>query len=239
METEKEMEQYTAAKKFLRNQSYNLIQGRYFDNDREEEYQLNQKQKEDLKRSRSSSSNNVMYNPVNHHVYDEGKLKEYDNKMDNKRKRFALREGIEDYYRQNNYLKDLKQEQEKSNRVSYFKFKVADERGYDILNYKNTFNQYKEGKGISINKDSISGNSNNIKNKLNNWELIQNGASDNQTFKTKPIYTSLYDSSDVNIKKHLYDKYRREKLRILPKLEDDPMFNLRIPYNTKSHKMNN
>lgn len=237
METEKEIEKYSAAKKLLRNQSYNLIQERYFDDNKQGEYQFTQhRRNEEAGKQRSSYSNNaLLFNPVNHHVYDEDKLNEYDTRVNNRKKRFAVRESIEDYYKELNYFKDVKQEQDNNNRVSYFKFKVADERGYDILNYQNTFNQYKEGKGFT-GSNSYNNNKNNM---MSHWEMIQNGANDNQTFNTKPIYTSLYNSSDVDMNKQCYDNHRNVKLKNLPKIEDDPLFNKRIPYHSKLPQISN
>ena len=212
-EVDKRVEELQAAKNFLDKQEYDIIKGRYNDQDKENEFQKKIQENEQNWYKNHKDHNNILINPINNHVYDQKKQDEIDLREYNKKKRFRLRENINDYYRNLGYSQELKEEQAKDNRVSYYNYKISDNRGYDILNFNNVYSKYKDGTKNQKRKQL-----------KNDWELILEGAGQNETFKSKNIYKAPYDSSDIDQDRHKYFIERNKMLNNLPVLTEDNRF---------------
>lgn len=84
-----------------------------------------------------------MYNPVNNADINTDIMKQHDIKEQNKKQRYKLRYDVEKYQRDKNVLLDLKKEKGMNNKLSYHRFKTQDNRGYDIINFDNKYEHYK------------------------------------------------------------------------------------------------
>ena len=100
---EKEIECLQAAKNFLEKSQYDLIKGKYYDKTKEENYI---KQIEEDKKNwekNHSDHNHLVRNPINNQIYDKQKQNELDNIEKNKKRRFMLKDEIDNYYHSIDY----------------------------------------------------------------------------------------------------------------------------------------
>ena len=118
-----------------------------------------------------------------------------------------------------------KKEESLKNKLNYDRYKLQDERGYDFINMKNTYNHYK--------------NNSNCTNKKNAWELLKEKSGENETFTKKAIYKSPYDFTDVDRNEYEFKLKRNELLKNLPKIEDEESFKRKsIPQKIKTRNVN-
>ena len=230
METEKEIEKLTAAKNFLEKQKYDIIRGKFYEKEKEEEFEKQLKIKQDnWLKIHNKNGNEILRNPINNIVYNEAEQKRIDEQENNRRQRYKLKDEIEDYYRNLDYNKEMNDLKSKDNKISYYKFKTTDERGYDIINLKNTYSQYKDN------------TTKNIRQLKSDWELLKEGSGQNETFSKKNIFKEPYDKSDIEINQHNYIKQRKINLSKLPSITEDQNFNLegRKTYKSKILQTNN
>ena len=222
-ETDLEIEKYTAAKNFYKSRDYDLIKNRYYDPDKQKRYEQSL---EDEKQKVLNSKRDTIFNPVSHEIYDKEKLSQNELKNINHKLRYTLRPEIEKYYNQKNYKKELKEENYLNNKLSYDRFKLQDQRGFDILTKENTFNKYK-------NKVKCNG-------KNDPWEIIQQNSGENETISKKEIYQSPYDNVDVEKKEFEFKLAREKMLKNLPKIEDEESFKRKeIPHKVKIRPITN
>jgi len=222
-ETDLEIEKYTAAKNFYKSRDYDLIKGRFYDPDKQKKYEQSL---EENKQKILNTKRDTIFNPVSHEIYDKEKLREKELNNQNHKLRYTLRPEIEKYYNQKNYKKELKEESYLNNKLSYDRFKIQDQRGFDILTKENTFNKYK-------NKVKCSG-------KNDPWEIIKLNAGENETISKKGIYQSPYDNVDVEKKEFEFKLAREKMLKNLPKIEDEESFKRKeIPHKVKIRPITN
>jgi len=74
-----------------------------------------------------------MYNPVNMKIEDEARLYERDLREKNKRKRFEVRYDVEAMTRKEGFAEQERSDLMSLNKVSHTRYKVEQERGFDIL----------------------------------------------------------------------------------------------------------
>jgi hypothetical protein len=222
-ETDLEIEKYTAAKNFYKSRDYDLIKGRFYDPDKQKKYEQSL---EENKQKILNTKRDTIFNPVSHEIYDKEKLREKELNNQNHKLRYTLRPEIEKYYNQKNYRKELKDESYLNNKLSYDRFKVQDQRGFDILTKENTYNKYK-------NKVKCNG-------KNDPWEIIQQNAGENETISKKGIYQSPYDNVDTEKKEFEFKLEREKMLKNLPKIEDEESFKRKeIPHKVKIRPITN
>ena len=159
--------------------------------------------------------NHLVRNPINNEIYDKEKQNELDNYEKNKKKRFTLKDEIDNYYHSIDFSNEIRNENFKKNRVSYNKFKINDLRGYDFINFNNVYNKYKDNNSEKS-----------MKNIKSDWEMLLEGKGENETFSKKQIFKEPYDKSDMDINKHNYMKNRIQILKDLPDLNKDKNFGL-------------
>jgi hypothetical protein len=99
-----------------------------------------------------------MFNPVNNSVIDKGRLDIHDKNQQNRKQRYKIRYDVEDYYKDKNLEKDVKKDNALESKLSYMRYKTVDNRGYDIVNFGNKYEHYK--------------NSLNLKNEKGEWDVI-------------------------------------------------------------------
>lgn len=227
MQTEQEIEKYNAAKNFLKKQKdYDIINCRYYDDEKDKEYQRElEKQREDAMK-KYKSQNKLLFNPVNNFVYEPEKQRELDLKEYNKKARYRLKGDIEKYYQDLDYNNSVTKEKQRENRVSYNNYRIIDKRGYDILNGANIYNKHKD--------NSTNQNRREMK---SNWEIIEEEMGENGTIGKKPIYQDPYDATDVDERKHLYLNNRSQMLRSLPLLSSDNRFSMGRLIEKPEHKL--
>ena len=207
--TDLEIAKLNAAKKFYEHRDYNCVKGKYYDPQKQKKYEEDLKEKnEKLKGKR-----NCLFNPVNGEVYDKEKLDLYDQSHENSKHRYQLRPQIEKYYQTKQYNSEVKQENSLKNRLSYDRYKLEDQRGYDFFNMKNNFNHYKITQSCN--------------NKKNPWEILTEKSGENETFSKKEIYKAPYDITDIDKNEFEFRMNRKKMLENLPKIEDVESFKIK------------
>lgn len=135
---------------------------------------------------------------MNHVIIDKEGLKENDLKEKTKKKRFEIRYDLENFYREKNLEGELKKEKSLENKLSYNRYKTTDNRGYDIVNFGNNYENYK--------------NMLKVKDSSTEWETILEKTNDKQTFTTKGIYKDAFDFSDNDKVAHQFKVNRKSKI---------------------------
>jgi hypothetical protein len=205
--TDLEFAKLNAAKKFYEQRDYDCLRGKYYDPEKQKKYEDELKEKnEKLK----NAKRDCLFNPVNNEIYDKEKLDSYDRNHGNSKYRYQIKPQIENYYRTKEYNNDIKKENALKNRLSYDRYKLEDQRGYDFFNMKNNFNHYKLTQSCN--------------NKKNPWELLKDKAGENETFSKKQIYKEPYDKTDVDKNEFEFRQRRQELLKNLPRIEDVESF---------------
>jgi hypothetical protein len=82
-------------------------------------------------------------------------------------------------------------------KLNYNRYKTTDDRGYNILNFNNNYQHYK--------------NTVRVKNDKDEWEKIVDKAGDKGTFQIKGIYKDHYDFTDCEQGAHSYKVNRQSK----------------------------
>jgi hypothetical protein len=126
-----------------------------------------------------------------------------DGKEKNKKKRFEIRYGIENFYRNKNFEKEMSKEGKLDNKLSYNRFKTTDTRGYDILNFGNNFEHYKNIVKVKHDRDD--------------WDNIVEKAGDKETINTKGVYRDPYDFTENEKTSHMFKINRQSNLLFLTK----------------------
>lgn len=212
-----EIEKLNAAKKLYKARDYDTIRGVYYDPEKQRQYEEQLKQKNEL--LAKNAKKDQMFNPVNNLIYNKEKLEQYDMKNKNQKMRYTLKPQLEEFYHIKDYQNDIRKENYISNRLSYNRYKIEDQRGYDFVNMKNTFNNYKVNSSC--------------KNKKTDWELLQDNAGENETFSKKGIYKNPYDKTDIQQNNYEFMIGRRKMLKNLSPLENDSSFK-KVPIKPKS-----
>ncbi len=205
--TDLEFAKLNAAKKFYEQRDYNCLKGKYYDPLKQKQYEDELKEKNEKLRN---GKRDCLFNPVNNEIYDKEKLDNYDRNHGNSKYRYQIRPQIENYYRTKEYNDDIKKENALKTRLSYDRYKLEDQRGYDFFNMKNNFNHYKLTQSCN--------------NKKNPWELLKDKAGENETFSKKQIYKEPYDKTDVDRHEFEFRQRRQELLKNLPRIEDVESF---------------
>ena len=217
-----EYEKLKAVEKFYKTRNYDCIKGKYYDPEKEKQYQEDLKIKNEKLRN---SKREEMFNPVNNVIYDKERLNKFDKNNQTSLLKFIHRPKIENYYRTKEYESEKKKEDSLKTKLNYDRYKLQDERGYDFINMKNIYNHYK--------------NNSNCSNKKNAWELLKEKSGENETFTKKNIYKSPYDFTDVDKNEYEFKLKRNELLKNLPKIEDEESFKRKsIPHKIKTRNIN-
>ena len=196
-----------AAEKFFKTREFDCITGKYYDSEKQKKYEDELKEKNEKIRNRKR---NEMFNPVNNIVYDKERLKSFDNNIQISQLKYRHRPSIENYYRRKEFENEKKNEEKLKNKLNYDRYKLQDERGYDLFNMQNTYNHYKNNASCS--------------NKKNPWELLKEKSGENETFSKKKIYKSPFDTTDVDKNEYEFKLRREQLLKNLPKIEDEESF---------------
>lgn len=130
---------------------------------------------------------------------------------------------MENYYREKVLENEIKKDQSLNHKLSYNRYKTTDDRGYDIINFGNNFENYKNTLKVK---------------EVDEWNAIVKKAGGNETFSKKDIYQSPYDHSDTEKIAHQFKLNRKsnyyymlninfhlEYIESLPKISEDPTYN--------------
>lgn len=226
LEVDKKINKIQTAKLFYKKNDYNPVKGRFFDETKEAGYQLSRSERDKTwgqehhrQKPACAKGQSDLYNLINMKVVNEQDLKLSDLKERNKKKRYELKVDIEDYYRNKNANEQIKKEKASENKCSYQRYNEIDKRYYDIIDLKEV--PYKKYASV-IKKDN-----------LTDWEKIVNNTGVNNTFQSKSIYKDTYDYSDNAENYDRYTKGRMEKLKNLPEIQNDTLFNTKVPVTSK------
>lgn len=105
---------------------------------------------------------------------------------------------MENFNHYKNLEEDSRKEKRLDKKLSYQRFKTIDNRGYDVINFKNNYQQYK--------------NSVNVKDTTDDWQHLIKKVGVKQTLETKGIYRDPYDFRDNEDNAHLFKINRTSKL---------------------------
>jgi hypothetical protein len=217
VKVDKEIAKIQTAKIFYKNNDYNPVKGVYFNQAKEQAYQ--EKIKEEQKNWGKEKFKNMpkcakgksdVYNLISLNVVDPKEFNKILKDEKDKKKRYELRNKIENYYREKNLINQDKENDKLNYKDSYFRYKELDNRQYDIIDLKDR--PYKEN-AKKMKKQKFEG-----------WEKILHGAGENNTFKSKSIYKDPYDYSDSGLSYDNFKKNRNKTLSSLPKIEEDKLF---------------
>mgnify|MGYP006873069623 CR=1 FL=1 len=218
-QAEKEIQTLAAAKKIQNLRTYDIIKRRFINPEIEENYQkaLEQKQKAKIDnaiKDKIKNKNYIIRNPINNEVFDETAQKEQDQKEFEKLGKYRMKSRIEDYYRSLDVNKDKNTENRFKTLNKPSEHKIVNDRGYNIVN-NTLFNQ--ESRSNKFKKYKI----------LSDWEKLKLFSDEeNSTFDKKTIYKSMYDKSDVNENYKNFLIKRKQKLKELNPLSQDPVFKI-------------
>jgi hypothetical protein len=215
--TEKEIQSLAAAKKIQNLRTYDIIKRRYINPEIEENYRKSTELKQMSKinnavKDKIKNKNYMICNPINNEVYDKEAQKKQDEKDFEKLEKYRLKNKIESLYRNVGINHEIKIDNKYKNIGKILENKIIDDRGYNIINNtifndNNRINKFKKFKIMS------------------DWEKLKSLADEkNSTFDKKAIYKSMYDKSDVNENFKNYLIKRRQKLKDLSPLNQDPIF---------------
>ena len=216
-QTEKEIQTLTAAKKIQNLRTYDIIKRRYINPETEENYQkaLEKKQKakiDNAVKDKIKNKNYIIRNPINNEVFDETAQKQQDQREFEKLGKYRMKSKIENYYRSLDVNKDKNTENRFKTLNKPLEHKIVNDRGYNIVNHT-LFNQ--ENRSNKYKKYKI----------LSDWEKLKLFSDEeNSTFDKKTIYKSMYDKSDVNENYKNFLIKRKQKLKELNPLSQDPIF---------------
>ena len=197
-----------ASKKFYKYRELNPLTGIYYDEEKEKSFQ---DKKELIIKKLLNKKEKGLYNPFNFKVYDEEKLKQKDQINLNRIARYKVNHQLDDYYKLWNKSIDEKRKNALNHRISYNRYKQIDDRGYDFLNHQEF---------LSLKKDEKNSND------KTPWKLIKEGCNENETI-SKSQHLLLRDKDDL-LRKYADVKIKREeKIKNLPRLDSDPLFQLK------------
>ena len=145
-------------------------------------------------------------------VLDKEKLLEKDSKDSNKKKRFKIRYQLENYYQNKNIETDNKKEGSLNTKLSYERYKTTDRRGYDIINFENNFEHYKNS--LDIKKDA------------SDWDNLIQKVGPKETFNSKGIYKDPFDFQDKDPSAHAFKNARLKYIENLPKIKEDNVYKI-------------
>ena len=184
-----EISRIETAIKYNKINDYNPVSAEFFDKEKEKEFQEKTRDRilnwEKYHKNPKYKLSGYLYNPINMSVINEPGLKEADSKAKNTKKRFQLRNMVDYYYHNNDIERSNMKEERKLKRISYNRFKIFDDRGFDIFN-QNKKNE-KDYKMLNPNCKDLD----------NNWEKIINNAGENNTYTEKNIYKQPHDYSEM------------------------------------------
>lgn len=200
-QTDFEIEQLTAAKKLQQTRSdYDYIKGAFYDSVKQTEYE---RQQAEFRNKQSLFKSEVMYNPVNHHIYNKDRVDKYDHAQDNLKKRYRIKPLIEEFHRQRQLDREYTKDKQIENKLNYQRYKVEDQRGYNVINLKNNY---------SAIKDML-----NCANKKDTWDILKENAGENETLSKKGVFKDPHDTSEIAQNDH---QYKQKRYKILKDLGD-------------------
>ena len=186
--TEKTIQNLMALRKTKNIKKYDIIKSEFPD--------------EEIKeiKNKKVDKNYIVRNPINNLIYDKNEQKRLDDIEYNKKKRFEAKDKSDNFRHSVRNNIEEKQLIDQQNYFNPFEYKILNKRGYDILtNEKQTLSE--------LNKNLTEIQSKKL---MTDWDkLKKNADKDSNTFKSKNIYKSEYDGSDVDINYSNYMKLRK------------------------------
>eukprot|EP00347_Sterkiella_histriomuscorum_P023036 403336202 len=140
LKTDQEIQRAEAAYKYWQTHQFDPVNCEYYDPNKEKEFvqtkEANMKEhgKDQVKKLPISVQNEgLMYNPINMKIEDSKRLYERDLREKNKRMRYEVRYDVETKTRKDGFSDQERADLMKLNKVSNSRFKIENDRGFDIL----------------------------------------------------------------------------------------------------------
>ena len=204
---DKDINILSSAKKFFKFNKSNPLTGICYEDELEKSLE---DKKELIDKKLLNKKEKSFSNPIRIKIYDEEKSKQKESLTANKKARYKVRNLLDKYYCLRNELLEDKYLNGLKSKLSYNRYKQIDDRRYDILNNQEI---------LSLKKDEQNSND------TTPWKLIQKGCNEHETI-SKSQSLIFRDKDDI-FRTYADAKIKREnKIKILPKLENDPMFQL-------------
>ena len=209
--TEKQIQNLTAMKKMQNMKTYDIIRGKFINDNVEKEWQEKMKKKnvekscDNSKNDKIRDKNFIVRNPINHYIYDKTEQKRLDEIEYNKKRRYLVEDELNNYYHSMSNNNAVLKNVNCHNYYRPFELILQNKRGYNILTNKE--------QTYSDNNKYLS----DIQNKkmTKDWDKIKLNSDENNSFKNKSIFKEEYDYSDVNDNYNKFLDERKERLKII------------------------
>ena len=201
--TDRQIQNLNALRKMQNMKTYDIIIGKYKNQNLEQKLIEKEKLEKDKKTSGVRDKNYIVRNPLNNIVYDQEEQKRLDQIEYDKKLRFLSEGYVNDYYHSKHNNLESRQLINYQHYFNPFEYKMNNLRGYDILTNKSQ--TILEGNKYLTEIQT--------KKLETTWDKIKNNSdSKNNTFKDGKLYKSGYDTSDIDID---YSNYLSKRKPIL------------------------
>ena len=201
--TDRQIQNLNALRKMQNMKTYDIIRGRYKNQILEQKLEEKEKLEKEKKSNGIRDKNYIVRNPLNNIIYDQEEQKCLDMIEFQKNQRYLSKGYVDNYYHSKH--NNLESQKLISHQYYFnpFEYKMNNIRGYDILTNKSQ--TIMEGNKYLTEIQA--------KKLETNWDKIKNNAdSKTNTFKSKKLYLSEYDTNDIDLH---YSNYLSKRKPIL------------------------
>ena len=201
--TDRQIQNLNALRKMQNMKTYDIIRGKYKNQKLEQKLEEKEKLEKEKKSNGIRDKNYIVRNPLNNIIYDQEEQKRLDMIEFQKKQRYLSKGYVDNYYHSKH--NNLESQKLISHQYYFnpFEYRMNNIRGYDILTNKSQ--TIMEGNKYLTDIQA--------KKLETNWDKIKNN-SDNKTntFKSKKLYLSEYDTNDIDLH---YSNYLSKRKPIL------------------------
>ena len=201
--TDRQIQNLNALRKMQNMKTYDIIRGRYKNQILEQKLEEKEKLEKEKKSSGVRDKNYIVRNPLNNIIYDQEEQKRLDMIEYQKKQRFLSKGYVDNYYHSKHNNLETRKLISHQYYFNPFEYKMNNIRGYDILTNKSQ--TIMEGNKYLTEIQA--------KKLETNWDKIKKNAdSKTNTFKSKKLYLSEYDTNDIDLH---YSNYLSKRKPIL------------------------
>ena len=197
--TERQIQNLNALRKMQNMKTYDIIRGRYKNQNLEQKLLEKEKLEKEKKSSGIHDKNYIIRNPLNNIIYDEEKQKLLDQIEYKKRQRYLNKGLVNDYYHSKHNNLESQKLISHQHYFNPFEYRMNNIRGYDILTNKSQ--TIMEGNKYLTEIQA--------KKLETHWDKIKKNADNNNTLKNGNIYKADYDMNDIDLNYSNYLSMRK------------------------------
>ena len=197
--TERQIQNLNALRKMQNMKTYDIIRGRYKNQNLEQKLLEKEKLEKEKKSSGIHDKNYIIRNPLNNIIYDEEKQKLLDQIEFKKRQRYLNKGLVNDYYHSKHNNLESQKLISHQHYFNPFEYRMNNIRGYDILTNKSQ--TIMEGNKYLTEIQA--------KKLETHWDKIKKNADNNNTLKNGNIYKADYDMNDIDLNYSNYLSMRK------------------------------